>query len=44
MPSDICNIRRSDFAVNTDGWRRGVLRKIKAIRISNCSFAAQRLR
>ena len=32
MPSVICNIRRSDFGVSSDGLGSGVLRRIEATR------------
>ena len=43
MPSVTCKIRRSDLAVSTVGLRKGVLRRMEDTRVSNCSFAAQRL-
>ncbi len=45
MPSVICSIRRSDFAVNTEDCRNGVLRKIdttRSLELFVCSPAAQR--
>ena len=44
MPSVICRIRRSDFGVSTEGRRSGVLRRIDATSVSNCSFAAHLLK
>ena len=44
IPSVICRIRRSDFGVRHRGRRSGVLRRIDATSVSNCSFAAHRLK
>jgi hypothetical protein len=43
MPSVTCRIRRSDFGVKTVGFRSGVFHRMEDTRVSNCSFAAQRL-
>jgi hypothetical protein len=44
IPSVICSMRRRDFGVKTVGGRNGVLRRIEATNVSNCSFAAHLLR
>ena len=40
----IWSIRRSDFELSTEGWRSGVVRRIEATNVSNCSLAAHRLK